>query len=385
MEVIPSAAAALLVALLAGCDCNSSPPPPVDRSTIDMSGHDAAQPDATSRDALARDAASCATPTPFSPPYPAVAWRHGIETPLVLALGPANHRGQDVVAPVGSSPVLIGKFAYGTVDKDLKGEDVETFIQAAPPCGPWVSLGVTVTSEEGQYGTQYGIQDDGGRVFLKVPATYTAAPGRYPVRMLVKGDLTVAKLALVVVAAGTTTAVFDIDGTLTTDDFQLVSQLFSNLLAGTYVPKMYADADKIVKTWASKGYQIVYLTGRPDTLRGITQGWLVDKGFPPGAVHLTDTALQALPISAGVAAYKTDFLKRLSSEGKLSLHAAYGNAATDIEAYAAGGVPLARTFIIGAQGGKQGTVAVTDYPTHLPAAAAMPAAATPAPPALAGW
>jgi hypothetical protein len=265
----------------------------------------------------------------------------------------------------GAQQLLIGKFAYGPFDKDLKGEDVEVFVQLSPPCGPYVSLGTVETSEENQYGTTYGITDDGGRVFFVVPKAYERPAGRYAVRLLVKGDHSVAKLTLFVVKPKTSAVVFDIDGTLTTDDFQLVTELFSDLFSGSYVPKLYTDAEKVANAWSQRSYLPIYLTGRPDLLRKVTQEYLEDEGFPPGAVHLTDTLAQALPTSAGVATYKSDFLKKMTSTTDLSLYAAYGNATTDIEAYAAAKIPTSRTFIIGSNGGKSGTVAVTTYTAHL--------------------
>ncbi len=390
MRTLPWLALLLVVAA-----CNSPPQTPLDGPGPAIDGHgdggrsDGVRPDAGVVDghaeASAGDLPACGTPKPFVPPTKTEPWRHSLTTPLVVLSGPANHRGQDVLAVAGTSPVLIGKFAYGTLDTNLQGEDVEIYLQDQPPCGDWVSLGVFTTSTKNQYGTQYGISDDGGRVFFKMPPGHAQQPGRYPVRMVVKGDLSIAAFALIVLAPSTSTVVLDIDGTLTTDDFQLVTQLFAGLLAGTYSPKLQAGGVDVASAWASKGYQLVYLTGRPDQLRNISQAWLVQQGFPPGAVHLTDTLAQALPTSTGVAAYKTDFLKRITSEAQVSLQAAYGNATTDIEAYANAAVPKTSTFIIGAQGGTQGTVAVKDYPSHLPTVQAMPAAKVAAPPPLAGW
>jgi hypothetical protein len=101
------------------------------------------------------DATLPCTPRPFVPPGPKTAWKHTATGLLVVTQGAANHRGQDVIVTPGSPQILIGKFAYGSFDKDLKGEEVEVFLQDAPPCGEWRSLGVAVTSEEGQYGTQF--------------------------------------------------------------------------------------------------------------------------------------------------------------------------------------------------------------------------------------
>lgn len=364
----------------------SSPPAggPPDLAIVDHgTGAEGPRPTEAASDRAAHGADVPCSPRPFAPSGPKSAWRHSATALLVVTQGAPNHRGQDVIVNPGAPQLLIGKFAYGAFDKDLKGEDVEVFVQDAPPCGEWRSLGVVATSEEGQYGTQYGVADDGGRVFFTIPPALARGLGRHPVRMLVKGDLSVAAFTLLVVPPATSSVVFDIDGTLTTDDFELVAQLFSNLLAGSYQPKLQPDSPAVAWAWAQKGYLPIYLTGRPDTLRAITQTWLVDQKLPPGAVHLTDTSAQALPTPTGVGAYKTDALS--AWKASVSLHAAYGNATTDIQAYAAAAIPKARTYIVGPNAGKEGTVAIESYGKHLPTASASPAAAVAAPPAAVWW
>lgn len=193
------------------------------------------------------DSLTCAAPIPFKAPGKPAGWRHTSTGLLVVTQGPANHRAQDVVVTTSAASVLIGKFADGPLDKDLKGEDVEVYLQQVPPCGPWVSLGVVVTSQDGQHGTKgYGVTDDGGRVFFTMAQVPPVA--RYPVRMLVRGDHSMARMTLFVVKSQTPAVVFDIDGTLTTDDFQLVHQLFSKLLNGSYTPKAYTGAANLPRT-----------------------------------------------------------------------------------------------------------------------------------------
>jgi hypothetical protein len=376
--------------MLVGChaDTGTGPGPdaggerilPRDGTLHDTPPKEGSVPDSGSSD---RGGQPCASPRPFVPPGQPAGWKHLI-TQLVVLEGAANHRGQDVVVVPGAPQLLIGKFAYGIFDKDLKGEDVEVFVQDAPPCGDWISLGTFETSDDGQYGTQYGVEDDGGRVFFTIPAGKERSVGRHPVRMLVKGDFSQAAFMLFVVPPGTSTVVFDIDGTLTTDDFQIIAQIFGQLLAGGYVPKLQAGAPAVAQAWAGKAYLPLYLTGRPDYLRSMSQTWLAGQGFPPGAMHLTDTNLQALPTSSGVGQFKTDVLKGMESKAQLDLYAAYGNATTDIQAYGAAGIAKSRTFIVGTNGGQDGTVAVGSYVQHLPTAQSSPAAAVPAPPGF-GW
>jgi hypothetical protein len=326
----------------------------------------------------------CAEATPFVSTSAPVGWNH-LGNIIVANQGAPNHRGQDVIVGEGEPQVLIAKFAYGLIDKDLKGEDVEVFIQEDPPCGAWVSLGTALTSREGEYGSRYGIDDDGGRVFFEIPAKHARPVGRYPIRMLVKGDHSVAAFSLVVLPPGTSTVVFDIDGTLTTDDYQLVAQLFAELFHGSYTPAIYPDVAQVAQAWWKKGYFIAYLTGRPDYLRTISLEWLKERGLPPGALHLTDTNSQAVPIESGVGRYKSQELSRMVSEAQVDLFAAYGNATTDISAYQAAGIPKDHTFIIGKNAGQDETIPLSSYTDQLGSMDSIPEALVPAPPATLGW
>ena len=362
---------------------------PALETASDLAGDPAADPspeteplDTTAAEAEATDPGSdpgtpC-TANPFVAAGPAVDWNHSFTTGVETVLqGAANHRGQDVVVNPGQLPVLIGKFAYGTFDKDLKDEWVEVWIQLDPPCGAWTKLGEVLTSEDGEYGTQYGIEDDGGRVFFPIDASAAPGPGAYPIVMLVKGDLSMAAFNLFVVKPGRRMVLTDIDGTMTTSDFQLVAELFMDIFSGSFVPAMYADANTVMQRYHDKGYDLVYVTGRPDMLKDATRNWLDQQGFPRGVIHLTDTNAQALPTASGVQAYKTDFLQLLIGTHGVAIDYAYGNATTDIGAYAAVGIAKDRTFIIGANGGTDGTQALTDYTSHLPYVDAVPQAVQP--------
>lgn len=322
-------------------------------------------------------------PLPFPMPTSETAWL-SLSSEITSNLGPANHRGQDVIVREGAPQILVGKFAYSFLDKDLIDEDVDIWMQREVPCGAWEHLGTFRTSDDGEYGTTYGIEDDGGRVFFEVPADKRFPVGRYPVRMVVGGDLTLASFDLVVVAEGTQAIVTDIDGTLTTGDDQLMTEIAFEIFSGTYVQEAYPDGDRMLSTWADKGYLIVYVTGRPDFLRPMTERW-VEPRFPPGPLHLTDTNGQALPTNDGVGTYKLSFLEYLENQD-IDIVAAYGNATTDIYAYLAAGLPKDRIFIIGKHAGEEGTMALSgSYTAHLPWVEAFPAATHPAPRAFGWW
>lgn len=328
-------------------------------------------------------------PLPFTPPSQPTPWR-SLASEAITALGSANHRGQDVIVAVGEPQVLVAKFAYAFVDKDMTCEDVEVWMQREVPCGAWELVGRARTSDNpddstecDNHGTRYGIEDDGGRVFFEIPEHARFGVGRYPVRMVLGGDLSVASFDLIVVERGTQAIVTDIDGTLTTGDDELITEVAFAIFNETYEQVAYPDADRMVRAWHDKGYLVVYLTGRPDLLRRMTERWLEPR-FSAGPLHLTDTNAQVLPRNDAVGVYKRDYIAHLRQQG-LDIVAAYGNATTDIWAYAEAGIPKERTFIIGKHAGEEGTVPLTaSYTAHLQTVLAFPAATHPAPPTPSG-
>lgn len=298
--------------------------------------------------ALGAAGEAAADPCPPSAVPSAQGFRHK-RSALWAASGPANHRGQDVVAPPGGRQLLVGKMAYGLVDKDLKDEDVDVLVQRGDSCSPWERLGVARTSREGALDADLlGTPDDGGRVLLEVPKAKRLPVGRHAVRLLVHGDETSADFSLWVVPRGTEVAVFDVDGTLTTGDDELWRQLAEEVEGEREEPEMQPGSRDVAKAWAARGVLPVYLTGRPDTLRMLTERWLREKGFPPGVLRHTDQLRQAVPIDESVGDFKAAVLKDLQSRAGLVVRAAYGNAGTDRYAYRKAGIPDARVHMVGA-------------------------------------
>ena len=317
----------------------------------------------TGGDGMARDrppTPTCTQPTPFAPGLARTHWRRRRTTLFTVTQGAANHRGQDIVVGPADPQLLIAKMAYGPFDKDLKGEDVSVFLHDAPPCGPWRLLGAVRTSRDGEYGRRFGIEDDGGRVFFPLATADRRPIGWHPVRLLVHGDLTQAGFNLVVVPKGVQAVVFDIDGTLTTDDFELVVRLFDQVYSRAYRPKLRPGAVDVARAWAARGALVVYLTARSDRLRHMTLETLQDAGFPPGVLRMADEESETLPTARGAGAFKTAALRHLQAAG-VTVVAAYGNASTDILAYASAGIPPAQTFILGKHAGERGTAALADF------------------------
>lgn len=303
------------------------------------SGVDAAGQDAPS---TTIDAAPPSGPTfqrcvgrAFTPP-PAGDWAT-LGGQLAAAAGAPSHYVTDEMTPPASSPHLTARFIYGSIRKDLEDEPVEVFVD---DCAGWQSLGQHVTDGDGA---------------VDVAITLPLGPGVYEARFAVVGDATVATGYLWLLPAGTRLAVTDIDGTLTTSD----TELFQQLLDGSYVPDAYPDAVALTDAEAARGHLLVYLTGRPYWLTNRTRGWLAELGFAHGAVHLAASNLDILPTDGSVGEYKRAYLASLIAKG-YTLDLAYGNATTDIYAYLGAGVTGDRQWIIGTNGGNDGTHAVAD-------------------------
>lgn len=155
--------------------------------------------------------------------------------------------------------------------------------------------------------------------------------------------------------------VTDIDETLTLSDEEFLQQV----LEPDYVPEAREGSVALVKGYYERGYRILYLTARAETLelmdgtpaREATEQWLQDLGFP---LNPDRTRVVLAPDSvsgAETAAYKQGALEGLEAEG-WDFAYAYGNATTDIDAYLGAGIPAADVFIIGEYAGQMGTVAI---------------------------
>ncbi len=290
----------------------------------------------------------------FDPPHncdPATSveqrWDHRIASPLVTALGSPYHGSSDTVTNPGMSVDVSARFVYGPSAKDLEDETILAYVEHGD-C-QWQAIDSALTD------------GDGVARFSLARDTF-ATTGAYNIEFVVRGDDSRVRSTIWVVAPGTDAVVFDIDGTLTTGD----SEIFKEVLLGK-IPEMYSSANQVTRRYKGANYFPIYITGRPVYLDLMTSQWLVDHGMPTGPLQLTTGILQA---AFEVERYKRDTLVSLSERVGIDLKVAYGNATTDICAYATAGIDPDATYIIGKHGGKacQGfsaTTAVTDYPSHL--------------------
>jgi hypothetical protein len=155
--------------------------------------------------------------------------------------------------------------------------------------------------------------------------------------------------------------VFDIDGTLTTDEGSNAVQ---------------PSAAAAVKAYVQKGYTVVYVTARWKSLQeSSTRTWLSSNGFPDLPLYMSSSLLLT---DASKVTYKTSTMNTIE-QGAPEIVGAYGDSSSDFEAYANVGVPTARVFALkraSASSCQSGTYAacLTDgYTSHLSFIAALPA------------
>jgi phosphatidate phosphatase PAH1 len=282
----------------------------------------------------------------------------GFKDSLANKLGSPRHVADDVIVGVGQPITIEGKFHYGKVGKDLEDEDV-TLLVAADACGPWTPVDTRST-------------DDDGRVRFERVAR--SAPELTHVQMVAVGDGSRAITTVRVVAPGTRAVLFDVDGTLTQDD----GELFEDLTGGT--AEAWPGAADVAHRWHGLGYQVVYITGRPYALREGTRQWLAAKGFPSAPLITVDRWRDAIPSRGKVGEFKRTTISALIASG-LVFEAAYGNAATDVCAYAEAGIDPRRTFITGTDPKPCDAYpppnTLPSYVDHLPTLANQPPAPAP--------
>ena len=259
----------------------------------------------------------------------------------ISALYKPYHMVHDALVAEGSEATIVGKFDYDKVlHKDLEDEEINVFIYGTG-MSSWESVGTFTTDSDGKIYVPVGKRDK----------------GHYRVRMVVRGDLSYAEGYLSVIAPGTQSVLFDIDGTLTLNELEAAGDYLG---IDTATPYYYAA--ETVNAYKAKGYCITYLSARPYWLMKDTRKWLTAQGIP--LLHTHTNPNGEIFEAKDHAAFKADYMKSLQASG-LDIIRVYGNAKTDIEAYATAGIPKAQTYIIGDNAGKEDTQAITsNYSYH---------------------
>jgi phosphatidate phosphatase PAH1 len=313
-------------------------------------------------------------PPPTTTPPPAPSIGPAVDCPVLSSAGPAvaagfdhltsgalgepRHELDEPVVRRGDAVRLNARFRYGLVSKDLEDEEVTAYARLET-CSEWTALGTGRTDDDGMFALDLA------------PALFDQL-GAYDVEIVAHGDLSRARGHVFVVPDGQPSVVFDIDGTLTTSDSELFSELYDGVPA-----EMYEGGPDVAHRYAEAGYFIVYLSGRPHMLQEMSRAWLEAHDFPIGPVITSDHALEASgPL---VRVHKREHLTDLIDRAGLEFPFAYGNATTDICAYLDVGIDPASTFIIGPHAGEscdggEPTVAIDSYTSHMSQLSDLPPA-----------
>ncbi|MEZ5509861.1 MAG: hypothetical protein R3F47_08155 [Gammaproteobacteria bacterium] len=130
------------------------------------------------------------------------------------------HMVHDQIVQEGQSATVVGKFDYDRVlHKDLEGEYVHSYLYGTGMSG-WQYLGRHKTNSD-------------GKIYVPVSAQ---PQGDYIVRMVVEGDLTAPTTGYLESRGrgGAETVLFDIDGTITLNDFEAVGEYLGTDIADNY-------------------------------------------------------------------------------------------------------------------------------------------------------
>ena len=247
---------------------------------------------------------------------------HHFKNVLISALGDPRHRGLDLVSSADATgQTLEGWISYTVIDKALEDEDVDVFACRA---GQWTRLGSARTDDEGHF-------------TLALSETGRLPVGMRDLFVSVVGDRTGVGFLGYVAPAGTPLLVSDVDGTLTSSENAFVETIVLGIEPGGRAGAAHAYADA-----AARGRQVVYVSSRGNQYTTATRDWLAHNGFPRGPLRLAESFV-TLPGSDTVE-FKTRAITGLTATG-LSLAAGVGNRASDVSAYAAGGLGADRIFI----------------------------------------
>lgn len=236
-----------------------------------------------------------------------------------------NHRGYDMFYRETDDHWVLAKFAEGNIfDFDLENEEVSIYLLRGCT-GEWEFLGTAFTTDDGDHPTIEGVEDTGGRLYFQIPEDLKLGLGRHRIHMILEDDNSRADQYIEVIPEGAPMFVSDVDGTLTTSEFEE----FGDLLSGD-IPEANTFAAGALTLLEQKGYHPMYMTARPEFLYKRTREFLQVRSFPLGLVRTTLSKDGALNDEAIV--YKTGQLAALEGKGLIPTYV-IGNSETDAEAY----------------------------------------------------
>ena len=309
-------------------------------------------------------------------------WIHSFRTPTVTIQGSARHRCIDAIVNPDADQWVVGKFAYGIADADLHDEKVEVWVRK-PVNGTctWERLGAVNTTDNAPLfgdpvfdaaplhtkGLGPDLLDDGGRAFFQVPVAKRLPAGAYPIRMLVKGDLSAAQCALHVWPRGTQAFVSDIDGTITTQENDGLWTLLDPAS-----PTGRISTQEVHRAYVSKGYKLVYLTARPEMLANGTRDWFRMNNYPFAALHVSQSNFGEFGDAA--VTYKGGYLQHLKDDQGVSWAWAYGNKESDLTAYLGVGVTASHIYLVAGEytGDLRGSNRIESYTPEIQRVSCLP-------------
>lgn len=287
---------------------------------------------------------------------------------ITAAVGSPRHRGRDLFLLEGAEAWALGKFAYGALDDDIKDEEVDVYLLR--DCGDeWTFVGTRRTSKDGENTEVHGVEDTGGRIYLRLSDAGVAplSRGRHRVLMVVAGDLTYADQFIEVIHPDAKVVVTDIDGTLTSSEYAALTDVI-----GLPPAEAHPGAAEMMWAFVDRGHHLFYLTARPEWMMPLSRDWLPLRGFPPGVLHTTLSKAGALGDQA--VTYKSGELAWLAAQTGIVPSYGFGNKDSDVEAYVTGGLDPSTCYYFELEGDLQGGVGHSDYGALVSVAQSAPLA-----------
>lgn len=246
----------------------------------------------------------------------------------MLSILGGHHTASDLLISYGQHAFVSGQFHYGVLRKGLKDESVELWLD---DCGSSLRyLGQRRTDEK-------------GHVTHMIPG-YFLRVGMFRVHQRVVGDNTWVTSTLRVVRRGADVLIFDIDGTINTDESSFSYKLFNPF----YYPEVRAGAAAYIRFYYQRGFEIVYLSGRPSRIIDRTRAWLRSESFAPGTVIHMLVAPDVFGSLFRTEEYKFREVMQLQRSG-MRIVAAYGDQKADILAYLRAGIKPQQIIPIGSK------------------------------------
>ena len=229
----------------------------------------------------------------------------------------------------------VGGSTLGTGCQSVRSEDETVDAYVLRDCNRWERLGTVRTSGHGHdvtRGDGSAVREGGGWAVVPVPITARLGVGMHHVRFVVRGDGSAADLVINVVPCDVHYVVSDIDGTLTDSESGVAWSVVG--LRGP--PRANPGAADALQALARRGFQVFYLTGRPDWMERDTRRWLLANGFPDGVILAMEHVGLGL-WGRHVAEYKVHEIAELVTQMGRAPAYGFGNTSADVMAYRAAG------------------------------------------------